>query len=265
MTTTNVIARGPAGDLSVRVGLSGGVATMFVVNSNWVTQDVTAVAGGTAQLIPGAGNQNGATASEPLFANAAAGNYRALAGSPTIDAGVTDPANGPLALGGGARTVGAATDIGADEYVPAPAPGTPGAPGPGNPAGGPGTAPGTAPLLTRLRMGRSWTRRTGTTIRFTLSEAATVRLAFSRRTTGRRVGRTCRVITDANRGKPRCTRTILRGTRVLKAKAGANTVTFTGRVPGRLLTPGAHLLKATATDASGARSVPRTVRFAIRR
>lgn len=264
MIASNVIARGPAGDLSVRVGLSGGVATMFADHSNWTTQETIAAAGGTAQLIPGAGNQTGPTAAAPLFADAAAGDYRILEASPTIDAGVTDPVNGPLALGGGARTVGAATDIGADEFAPPPPPGTP-APGPGNPAGGPGTVPGTAPLLTRLRIGPSWARRTGTTIRFTLSEPATVTLAFSRRTTGRRVGRTCRPATAANRAKPRCSRTILRGTRVLAGKAGVNTITFAGRLPARRLTPGPHVLKATAFDTTGLLSTPRTARFSIRR
>ena len=262
MIASNVIARGPAADLSVRVGLSGGVSTMIVDHSNWTTQETIAATGGTAQLIPGVGNQTGPTATTPLFADAAAGDYRTAAGSPTIDAGLTDPANGPLALGGRVRTIGAATDMGADEFAPPP---PPGAPGPGNPAGGSGTAAGSAPLLTRLRMGRSWTRRTGTTIRFTLSEAATVKLAFIRRTTGRRVGRTCRPTTDANGTRSRCTRTILQGTRILKAKAGANAITFAGRLPGRVLTPGAFVVRATATDASGARSTPRTFRFAIRR
>jgi hypothetical protein len=265
MIASNVIARGPAADLSVRVGLSGGVATMVVDHSNWTTQETVATSGGTAQLIPGAGNQTGPTAAAPLFADAASGDYRSLEGSPTIDAGIADAVNGPLALGGRPRTVGAATDIGADEFAPSPPPVAPTTPGAGNPAAGPGTAPVAAPLLTRLRMGRSWTRRAGTTIRFTLSEAATVSLAFSRRTSGRRIGRICRPTTDANRAKTRCTRTTLRGTRLVKAKAGANTITFSERLLGRLLTPGPHLMKATATDSSGLLSTPRTVRFSITR
>jgi hypothetical protein len=265
MIASNVIARGPAADLSVRVGLSGGVATMIVDHSNWTTQETVAAAGGTAQLIPGAGNQTGPTAVAPLFADAAAGDYRTREGSPTIDAGITDPVNGPLALGGRPRTLGAATDIGADEFAPAPPPGTPGSPGSGTPAGTPATAPGAAPVLTGLRMGRSWTRRAGTTIRFTLSEAATLRLAFSRRTTGRREGRTCRPVTDANRAKARCTRTTLRGIRVVTARAGANTLTFAGRLRGRTLTPGGHVVTATAIDASGLRSIPRSFVFMIRR
>ncbi len=262
MTVSNVIARGPAGDLAVRVGISGGVATMVADHSNWTTQEVAAVPGGTAQLIQGAGNQTGPTAATPLFSDAAAGDFRTLAGSPTIDAGLTDPSNGPLAVGGRPRTIGAGTDIGADEFAP-PAP--PAAPAP-QPAGSPAGATTTAPVITGLRIARSWTRRTGTTIRFTLSEPATVKLSFARQTTGRRLGRTCRATTPANRTGLRCTRSILRGTRVLTAIAGTNTVTFAGRLPkGRLLTAGAHHLTATAIDATGDVSAPRTVRFSIRR
>jgi hypothetical protein len=64
----------------------------------------------------------------PLFVNAAGGDYREALGSPTIDAGLNDPANGTTDLNGNARalpgrlTCGppppAITDIGAYELVP---------------------------------------------------------------------------------------------------------------------------------------------------
>lgn len=266
MITSNVIARGSAGDLSVRVGPSGGAATMVVDHTNWVTQDLAAVTSGTAQLIPGAGNQTGPTAAEPLFAAAATGDYRTAAGSPTIDAGLTDPANGLLALGGRPRTIGASTDIGADEFAP-PAPPAPATPTSPTPPGGPTSTPTatrTAPVITGLTIRRSWSRKAGTTIRFTLSQAATVTLTYSRRADGRRVGRACRPTTRANRTRAHCTRTIARGTRVIRAGAGTNAVTFAGRLPaGRVLTTGAHLLTAVAMGASGDRSTPRPARFAI--
>jgi hypothetical protein len=69
-----------------------------------------------------------AVTAAPVFANAAGGDYREAAGSPTIDAGIDDPANGALDLAGNERTApgylgcGAApaaiTDIGAYELIP---------------------------------------------------------------------------------------------------------------------------------------------------
>ena len=51
----------------------------------------------------------------PQLVNATAGDFHELSASPTIDAGITDPANGPLDLDSRARTVGGKTDIGAYE------------------------------------------------------------------------------------------------------------------------------------------------------
>lgn len=120
MNVTNSIARGITADVASRAGLAAGDATLNLTNSNWNAQ--SSGGAGTARIVNVAGNQYGPTAAAPLFTDAAAGDYRAVAGSPTIDAGVTDPLNGPLALGGAPRTVGATADIGAFEFVPAPAP-----------------------------------------------------------------------------------------------------------------------------------------------
>jgi hypothetical protein len=65
----------------------------------------------------------------PKFVEATAGNYREVSGSPTIDAGVNDPANGATDLAGNPRSLPgvitctapqppAVTDIGAFEFVP---------------------------------------------------------------------------------------------------------------------------------------------------
>ena len=51
----------------------------------------------------------------PLFVNTAGGDFHQQAGSPTVDAGVDDPANGSTDFDGNARKLGAATDIGAFE------------------------------------------------------------------------------------------------------------------------------------------------------
>ncbi|MEA2487977.1 MAG: hypothetical protein QOF16_1631 [Actinomycetota bacterium] len=51
----------------------------------------------------------------PLFVDAAAGDFHEASGSPTIDAGVTDSANGSMDLDGNPRVVNGVTDIGAYE------------------------------------------------------------------------------------------------------------------------------------------------------
>ncbi len=62
-------------------------------------------------LAPGTGNQS----AEPLFAD---GDYRPAAGSPTIDAGALDAFASSPDPDGRPRSLGAAPDIGAYEYVP---------------------------------------------------------------------------------------------------------------------------------------------------
>ncbi len=115
----NVIALNGAGGTDVVA--DGPNATITLSHSNYRTTSL--VDGGVIQDAPGGAHQTGA----PMFANAAGGDFSQLAGSPTIDAGVTDPLNGTLDFGGGARTVGSSTDIGADEFSPPAAlpPGTP--------------------------------------------------------------------------------------------------------------------------------------------
>lgn len=269
MTASNVIARGTVNDVIVNAGLAAGTATLVIDHSNWVTESLGPGAG-VRQIIKGAGNQTGATAATPLFADPAAGDYHVAAGSPTVDAGVDDDANGPLSLDGTARRLGVRTDMGAYEHDPAP-PAT---------GGGTTTAPPTttttsppaatppapvlpladrvAPAISSLSIGRRWRAGSrpatisaakrkrppvGTTIRLRLSEPATLTLAFSQRRRGRAVAR---------------------GTLKLRAHTGTNTITFAGRLSARKrLKPGAHLLTVTATDAAGNRSRPRTARFTI--
>jgi hypothetical protein len=68
--------------------------------------------GAATATAPGTdGNQTAA----PLFVNAPAGDFEEAPGSPTIDAGATEAANGETDLAGRPRTIGPATDIGAYE------------------------------------------------------------------------------------------------------------------------------------------------------
>jgi len=61
----------------------------------------------------------GNVSATPLFGAATSGDFRELAGSPTVDAGASLPTLGATDPDGNPRSVGAATDIGAYEYVPA--------------------------------------------------------------------------------------------------------------------------------------------------
>jgi hypothetical protein len=113
MNATNVITGSASAEAT-----PGGKASIFLDHSN-----VATIAG----TITATDNQT----APPLFVNPAAGDYREAAGSPTIDGGINDPANGATDLLGNARalpgsltcgsTPPAITDIGAFEYVsPAP-------------------------------------------------------------------------------------------------------------------------------------------------
>jgi CSLREA domain-containing protein len=97
-----------------------------------------------------------------------------------------------------------------------------------------------------LRVGPRPTRRrgiagrapVGTTFRYRLSEAATVRIAFARR--GHREGRLLR-----------------------RSREGLNRVRFSGRIGRRALRPGRHRATLVATDRQGARSRPVRLTFRV--
>jgi hypothetical protein len=147
-------------------------------------------------------------------------------------------------------------------------------PGPGNPTP---TGDTTAPNVTGLRLSRKRFRlgsalpsaaavRTGTVIRFRLSEAATVRLSFSRPRPGRRVGSACRKPTRRNRSRRRCTRFVnVRGAVITRPLGtGARQIKFAGRVSRRRsLKPGPYRLTVTARDGAGNASLPDRARFTL--
>lgn len=160
----------------------------------------------------------------------------------------------------------AASGTGTVSIAPAPVP------VPGRPI----TAPDrTAPALTALKLTPARFRAAqrgaslaatavGTTVRFTLSEAASVRFTVERTTVGRRVGRSCRRVTAQNRRRARCTRYVaVKGSATRKAIKGATSVKFRGRLGGRRLAPGRYRLILRATDAAGNRSAVRRAGFRI--
>jgi hypothetical protein len=115
--------------------------------------------------------------------------------------------------------------------------------------------------LTRKRFAVSGKHR-GTTLSFSLSEAAKVRIAIQRPRGGRRKGGKCVAPTKKLRKARKCTRYVSLGTLTKSGRAGTNKVAFTGRLKGKLLTRGAYRFSLTATDAAGNAS-NRTITFTV--
>ena len=90
-----------------------------------------------------------------------------------------------------------------------------------------------------------------TTIRYSLSEAATVVFGVEQARTGRRSGKRCVAPTGKNRGKRKCRRyVVLKGSFSHKGAKGSNRLTFNGKLRGRKLARGNYRLRAVATDAA---------------
>jgi streptogramin lyase len=153
---------------------------------------------------------------------------------------------------------------------------------PSSPPAGGGGGGGTTdanPSLTGLRLSRRTFRlgsrlpallsavRTGTVIRFDLSESARVTARFERRATGRRVGRRCRRKTRRNASRRKCVRYVrVRGSFTVNGERGRNRVRFLGRISRkRKLRPGRYRLLLRARDAAGHRSTTSRARFRLLR
>lgn len=107
----------------------------------------------------------------------------------------------------------------------------------------------------------------GTRFVYTLSEAAKVTIAVERRMKGRRTGRgakaRCVKATRTNRQAPRCVRFAKVTSLGAQAKAGKQSLFFSGRVRGKALKPGPYRATIVAKDAAGHTSTPRRVNFRI--
>ena len=102
-----------------------------------------------------------------------------------------------------------------------------GTPTPGGPAGGTGggaTGPAKDTKRPTIVLTRTGNGAGAAKITVRVSEAATVALTIERRTIGRRVGRSCRALTSANRGKRRCVRWVAQRTQTQKLAAGTKGV-----------------------------------------
>ncbi len=99
----------------------------------------------------------------------------------------------------------------------------------------------------------------GTTLRYTLSEAATVKIAIARGRTGRRKGKRCVAPTRRLRKAKKCIRLTLRGTLTRTSHKGTNRVGFSGRIGSNVLSPGNYQATLTASEASGHSSRKQTI------
>lgn len=128
MTLVNVtaMATGVQG-IGIRCELSGGQARLVNSIVRGVVADIAASLGGSncsvwssnfrpllsPGVIAGSGNQQ----ASPRFVDAAGGDLRPLADSPTVDAGSADALLGVSDPAGCPRTLGGSPDIGAYEYA----------------------------------------------------------------------------------------------------------------------------------------------------
>ena len=93
--------------------------------------------------------------------------------------------------------------------------------------------------------------RKGSSLRFTLSEAATTTIVIARAAPGRKVGRRCKRPTPANKRRSRCKRYRTVATLRRNSFQGANSVAFSGRIAGKKLAVGSYRATVTATDTAG--------------
>ncbi len=119
------------------------------------------------------------------------------------------------------------------------------------------------PVSARKR--RSKPAPAGTTIRFRLSEAGTVRLTVARKLPGRKSGKRCVAPTRKLRSHKRCNRFVKRGRTLVRKglQPGAQAIPFSGRIGRKALKPGGYRLTAVAKDPDGLRSASKRASFAI--
>jgi phosphatidylinositol-3-phosphatase len=104
----------------------------------------------------------------------------------------------------------------------------------------------------------------GTTFSFTLNTPASVSFLFTRQLGGRKVKGRCVAQTNRNRRGRACKRTVTEGTLSFTGHAGANRVSFQGRISAsKRLALGSYTLSIAATNAAGRGSSSRQLSFSI--
>jgi hypothetical protein len=249
---SNTIAAGAYADLFSY----GESSTIAIEHSNF---EGTLTAEGGTIIDPG-NNQK----AQPLFVNAAAGDFTEAAGSPTIDAGtvLSEYITPTLDLAGNPRIVNGAIDIGAFEFVPQPT--LPALPS-GSPSPTPPSSARAVIVLSSLKISPNAFRATsggggkksaahGATVTYSLSADAAVTLEVERKASGRKAGGHCVKLSKGNAGKPKCPLyTPIKGALKQTGKRGPNSFAFNGRVGGKPLAVGTYRLVG-AVGASSARA-----------
>jgi hypothetical protein len=222
---------------------------------------------------------------DPLFVSPT--NFHLQFGSPAVDAGLDDPSNGTSDLDGNPRVVATAPDLGAYESplgtgaptTTSPQISVPSPPPPSPPPPPPDT---TKPVITKasfthasfaVAAGATATTAAashkrkpprGTTLRFTLSEPATVTIQFALKTHGKRVDSRCVKPTAKLRHKSSCISLLFKGKLTRNEKtSGAQSVALTGRVGTKALAVGSYEVTLVAVDAAGNHSKTTTLGFKI--
>jgi hypothetical protein len=245
LTVTNSIIAGNTGGADL-TGF-GSLAVSF--------SDACPLPGGTGNLC-----------ANPLLVNAAAGDVHETAASPTLDKGSNAliPAGLTTDVFGQPRIQGSAVDMGAAESTVQADKTAPGVSAASLTNKTFAVAKGATAITARKRK----KVKRGTTIRYTLTEAAKVTLRFERKLKGRRVKkgkkRVCAKPTRKNRKKRKCTRYKRAGkTLVRTSKAGKNKVKFSGRIAKKALKRGSYRVTIVATDAAGNKSKAKRLNFKI--
>lgn len=103
----------------------------------------------------------------------------------------------------------------------------------------------------------------GTTFKLALNESAKLKLVFSELLSGRRVGGMCVAQNRASRHHHACRRSLTRGTITLSGRAGANELSFQGRLSRtRKLPLGSYSVAVAAISAAGS-SKPQKLTFTV--
>ncbi|HEV2785653.1 MAG TPA: PKD domain-containing protein, partial [Solirubrobacteraceae bacterium] len=150
----------------------------------------------------------------------------------------------------------------------APPPPPPAAPPPPPPPAAPVADDTTPPALSGLAIRPpSFKPGTRVTVRYRLSEDATVTFAVHRIDKGRRKGRACQRPSASNRRAASCSRYVRISGSFSHAgsAASSNSVRFSRGLAGRKLKPGRYRLTALARDAAGNTGTARTAPFVVRR
>jgi hypothetical protein len=231
---TNVIAQGGSRDVVAEInGVTGERRAEVTLDHSNFSSRLTS--GGGGATVPGAPTNQTST---PSLVDDPLGDFRQIAGSPTIDAGASDAANGPLDFQGEPRVQQGGTDIGADEFAPPPASVAPKA-----------TPDRTRPVLSGLTV-QPFRKKRGARVRFRLSEAASVSFSIRKRVRGRR-NKTGRCVSKRKRGR-RCTKYVnLPGGFQRAGRTGANSFRYDCRLNRKALRRGRYQLVAVPRDGAG--------------